>query len=76
MSDPTDEERQRALEARKKLRRRARAAAFEAYEDAELRREEEIHKLSNAAKSGPKSGGRDFRPGLSSRKVKPSQRGK
>ena len=75
MSDPTDEERKRALEARKKLRRRTRAVAFEAYEDAELRREEEIHRLSTSKKSGGKEG-RGFFHGLSSRRAKPSQRGR
>lgn len=75
MSDPTDEERKRALEARKKLKRRTKAVAFEAYEDEELRREEEIHRLSSATKAAGK-GARGFFHGLSSRRAKPSQRGR
>ncbi|MDX2203459.1 MAG: hypothetical protein NW223_11980 [Hyphomicrobiaceae bacterium] len=76
MSDPTDEERKRALEARKRLKRRTRAVAFEAYEDAELRREEEIHKLSAPPRSHPRPEGKGFFRGVSSRKAKPSQRGR
>ena len=46
MSSPTDDEEARALRARKNLKRIARAVEFEAYEAAELRREEERQRLA------------------------------
>jgi hypothetical protein len=76
MSEPTDDERERVAQARKNLRRRAKAVEFEAFEDAELRREEEIKKLSAAAKSGDKPGSKGFATGTPNQKAKSSQRGR
>ena len=75
MSGPSDDDDERARRARKNLKRIAKAVEFEAYEDAELRREEEKRKLSaRQAKTGQ-------RPTLAEHlngrpKGKPSQRGK
>ena len=66
----------RALKARKNLKRLAKAVEFEAFEDADLRREEEQHKLA------PQGNKPTARPGTSEaslsagrRKGIPSQRG-
>lgn len=76
MSEPTDEDRERVAQARKNLRRRAKAVEFEAFEDAELRREEEIKKLSAGAKSGGKPGSKGVTTGTPNQKAKSSQRGR
>jgi Ser-tRNA(Ala) deacylase AlaX len=76
MSEPTDDERERVAQARKNLRRRAKAVEFEAFEDAELRREEEIKKLSAAAKSSGKTASRGVATGKPNLKAKSSQRGR
>ncbi len=75
MAGPSEEDQQRALQARRKLRRRAKAVEFEAYEDAELRREEEIHRLAEEARKGPRPPRYNAGAG-SLRRGRPSQRGK
>ena len=75
MSSPTEDDDERARRARRNLKRIAKAVEFEAYEDAELRREEEKKRLSaRQAKAGPRP---TLAEHLSGRpKGKPSQRGK
>ena len=78
MSDAKDDARARALKARMNLRRRAKAVAFEAFEDAELRREEASHKPGEPpSRIAPSPTGQPG-GGLSAgrRKGLPSQRGK
>lgn len=75
MTGPSDDDEARALRARKNLKRVAKAVEFEAYEDAELRREEAGTKLSpKHAKSAvrPNAAG----PQTGRRKGMASQRGK
>ena len=78
MSDAKDDARARALKARMNLRRRARAVAFEAFEDAELRREEANHKAGQQPTRITPSPTGQTGGGLSAgrRKGLPSQRGK
>lgn len=79
MSDDTEDAKAKAERARRNLKRRARAAEFEAFEDAELRREERRARLAPESERGPQPPGRDAPGGPMSagrRKGLPSQRGK
>ena len=81
MSDDSEDAKAKAERARKNLKRRARAVEFEAYEDAELRREEGHARLTPESERDRTHGGRDgggTSGGLSAgrRKGVPSQRGK
>lgn len=76
MSGPSEDDEERALRARKNLKRIAKAVEFEAYEEAELRREEEKQKLSaRQAKTAHRPAAPEHHAGHP-KKGKPSQRGK
>lgn len=80
MSDDTEDAKAKAERARRNLKRRARAAEFEAFEDADLRREEQRARLTPDSERAPSPPGRDGAPGGSMsagrRKGQPSRRGK
>lgn len=79
MSDDSEDAKAKATRARKNLKRRARAAEFEAYEDAELRREERHARLTPETERPPSGRDGSQTPGGVSagrRKGLPSQRGK
>ncbi len=78
MSESDDEAAQiRARKARQNLKRLTKAVEFEAYEEAELRREEEQHKLSQqAGKPVSRPGSSEASLSAGRRKGIPSQRGK
>lgn len=78
MPERDDEDAQaRALKARKNLKRLAKAVEFEAFEDADLRREEEQHKLtSQGSKPTARPGASEASLSAGRRKGIPSQRGK
>lgn len=75
MSSPGDDEEARALRARKNLKRIARAVEYEAYEAAELRREEERQKLA-AHQAKPTTRPSTPEQATGRRKGMASQRGK
>lgn len=79
MSDDSEDAKAKAARARNNLKRRARAAEFEAYEDAELRREERHARLTPETERPPLGRDGSQTPGGASagrRKGQPSQRGK
>lgn len=82
MSDDAEAAKAKAERARRNLKRRARAAEFEAYEDAELRRGEGHGRLTPDSERGRAPPARDggSNPagpsGTGRRKGLPSQRGK
>jgi len=80
MSDDTEDAKAKAERARRNLKRRARAAEFEAFEDAELRREEQRSRLMPESERVQPSQGRDGVAGgpasSARRKGLPTPRGK
>lgn len=81
MSDDKEDAKAKAERARRNLKRRTRAAEFEAYEDAELRREERHARLTPESErtQGPQGrdgGGQAAPSSAGRRKGLPSQRGK
>lgn len=78
MSDDSEDAKAKAARARSNLKRRARAAEFEAYEDAELRREERHARLTPDAERPPpgRDGSQTPGGGSAGRRKVPTQRGK
>lgn len=77
MTGTSDDDEARALRARKNLKRVAKAVEFEAFEEAELRREEEHQKLSaQQAKPTGRTAPAGHSVATGRRKGIPSQRGK
>jgi hypothetical protein len=76
MSGDEDDAKARAERARKNLKRRAKAVEFEAYEDAEMRREEQQRKVTPESRGQPRPTGPEGGHAGGRRKGLPSQRGK
>ena len=72
-----DDAKAKAERARKNLKRLAKAVEFEAYEEAELRREERQTKVTpDSSRTQPRPGAQEGGMSAGRRKGIPSQRGK